>query len=362
MASASNNSVLIVDNCLHAMGKGSRSVGEDLATRLSGAGWMVRLTSGNRSRILRLLDMVGTAWSLRTGYRVAIVHVFSGPAFRWAEAVCWTLRRCGKPYVLTLHGGNLPSFCKAHENRARRLLNSAAAVVAPSGYLQQQLREYTPNIGVLPNGLDTAQFTYVHRLAAAPRLVWVRAFHSIYNPVLAVEALDLVHRSHPSATLTMIGRDKRDGSLASTRRRASELGIEGQLRIVPGVDKADIPTWLQQGDIFLNTANVDNTPLSVLEAMGSGLCVVTTRVGGIPFLLQDGENALIVPAGDPSAMAQAIDRLLAERGLAGRLSEAGYQKARTFDWSTVIPQWISLLYGLETPRLSLRTTALAELP
>ncbi len=61
------------------------------------------------------------------------------------------------------------------------------------------------------------------------------------------------------------------------------------------VEKSEVPAWLAKGDIFLNTTNVDNTPVSVIEAQAAGLCVVSTNVGGIPFLLENGKDALLVP-------------------------------------------------------------------
>jgi glycosyltransferase involved in cell wall biosynthesis len=88
---------------------------------------------------------------------------------------------------------------------------------------------------------------------------------------------------------------------------------------------------------------VDNTPVSVLEAMACGLCVVSTRVGGIPYLLQHGRDALLVPPNDPEAMAAAVRRVLTEPALAESLSHNARLKAEQFDWSAILPQWQALL-------------------
>jgi glycosyltransferase involved in cell wall biosynthesis len=96
----------------------------------------------------------------------------------------------------------------------------------------------------------------------------------------------------------------------------------------------------------LNTTNVDNTPISILEAMACGLCVVSTSVGGIPYLLEHEHDALLVPPNDPEAMAIAVRRLLTEPGLAERLSRNGRQKAEQFDWSIILPQWEALLISV----------------
>jgi glycosyltransferase involved in cell wall biosynthesis len=109
------------------------------------------------------------------------------------------------------------------------------------------------------------------------------------------------------------------------------------------IDKRDIPGVLDRADIFLNTSNVDNTPVTLLEAMAAGLCIVSTDVGGIPYLLQHGYDSLLVPPNEPEAMAYAIRRILTEPQLAGYLSRNARLKAEQFDWSNILPRWDALL-------------------
>ncbi|MBI3359812.1 MAG: glycosyltransferase family 4 protein [Chloroflexi bacterium] len=336
-------SVLIVDNCLHGMGAGARSAGEELALQLANHGWHAIATSSFRSRLLRLSGMILTIWRRRTGYDVAVVNVFSGYAFIWAEVAVRLLRCIGKPCVLALHGGNLPAFCSRNPRRARRLFEFAAAVVAPSRYLATALRDYRDNVRVLPNGLNLAAYCDVPRGPVEPRLVWIRAFHSIYQPRVAVETLARLRAGYPSVELTMIGRDKGDGSLQSTRRLAIDAHVEAAVHFTGGLDQREIPSRIQCGDIFLNTSTIDNMPVSVIEALASGLCVVSTNVGGIPFLLEHERTALLVPPRDPDAMAAAVRRLLEDPVLAARLSRNGRAAAVESDWSRVLPQWIALL-------------------
>jgi len=144
----------------------------------------------------------------------------------------------------------------------------------------------------------------------------------------------------------MVGPDKGDGSLAHTRQAAVDLCVADRIAFPGAVPKADVPACLDRADIFLNTTTVDNTPVSVMEAMACGLCVVSTNVGGIPYLLDDGCNALLVPPGDADAMAAAVRRVLSEPGLAERLSSRARAKAEQFDWSFILPQWESLLLAV----------------
>ncbi len=125
-------------------------------------------------------------------------------------------------------------------------------------------------------------------------------------------------------------------------RIAQIFGVADKIEIVQGVHKEQVPEILNQGDLFINTTNIDNTPVSVIKSMACGLCIISTNVGGIPYLLEDGSDALLVPPGDPEAMANAVVRILTEPGLAAKLSVNARAKAEQYDWSVVLPKWEQL--------------------
>jgi glycosyltransferase involved in cell wall biosynthesis len=120
------------------------------------------------------------------------------------------------------------------------------------------------------------------------------------------------------------------------------------------VSKSAVPDWLNRGDIFLNTTDVDNTPVSVLEAMACGMCVVSTDVGGLPYLLEDGRTALLVPPDDPLAMARAVRRLLERPELSEHLSRSARQAAEAFQWGAILPRWEALLREVAHSRPGVR--------
>ena len=339
-------SILIVGNLLSGS-TGTRAPSEDLAERLLAAGYSVVSTSRRLARLPRLLDIVTTAWARRRDYDVAIVDVFSGPAFFIAECACVVLRQANKPYVLVLHGGNLPTFASRHPERVRRLFRSAAAIVAPSLYLADHLKPYCSSLSVIPNALDVLRYDFNSRESAVtPHLIWLRAFHDIYNPTLAVEVMQRLILDFPHARLTMVGPDKHDGSLEATKRRIAELQLSHCVRLRAAVPKALVPGILRSGEIFLNTSRIDNTPVSVVEAMATGLCVVSTDAGGMTHLIDSHQNGILTPSGNADAMVAAVRRVLTEPDLAARLSRNARRKAEKFDWSAVLPQWTAILKSI----------------
>jgi glycosyltransferase involved in cell wall biosynthesis len=320
---------------------GSRSVAEGMAERLQQRGFDLHVTSRLRSRFFRVTDLLVTTWASRRRYDLAHVDVYSGAAFRWAEWAVRLIRMAGKPFVLTLRGGNLPAFARKHPRRISRLLSGAAAVTAPSAYLAEAMRTARADVRIIPNPIALDAYTYSERDNPRAKLVWVRAFHSIYNPTLAVRVLAKVAEREKDAHLTMIGPDK-DGSLADVRAEAKRLGVLHRIEFTGGIPKSEVPRLLAAADIFLNTTTIDNTPVSLIEAMATGLVVVSTAVGGIPYLVENECEGLLIPSGECDAMASAIRRVLCEPGLAGRLSRGGRSRAQQFGWDAVLPRWEAL--------------------
>ena len=223
------------------------------------------------------------------------------------------------------------------------MLKAAAAVTAPSSYLLEEMGSYRSDLKQIPNGIELNAYRFRRRERPYPRLLWLRAFHAIYNPSLAPRVVALLAKDFPEVRLTMVGPDKGDGSWEATHRIAGELGVLDRIQWPGGVPKTEVPSILDAADIFLNTTNIDNAPVSVIEALACGLCVVSTDVGGLSRLLTHEENALLVHGDDAPAMATAVSRILREPGLAAHLSSSGRRLAENSDWSRVLPDWERLL-------------------
>ena len=327
------------------------SQGEIVAGLLAAEGYPVRQTSHIPARLPRLADMLRSLLAWRHDIDVVVHQVFSGPAFVIADLTSALCRVLGLRQVFVLHGGALPEFAAARPRWTRRVLARADRVVAPSGFLLEQVvRPLFPGGGpagapatwarVIPNILELERYAYRYRPTVAPCLLWMRTFEELYHPALAVEALAELRRTHPRATLTMAGQEKGlQGEVAALARR---LGLGEAVRFPGFLDMAAKAREFAAHDIYVNTNRVDNTPVSVLEAAACGLPIVATNVGGIPHLLRDGQTALLVPAGDAAAMAEGVRRLLTEPGLAAALSANGRRLAESCAWAAVKVQWQAL--------------------
>jgi len=103
-----------------------------------------------------------------------------------------------------------------------------------------------------------------------------------------------------------------------------------------------LPDLYRSADLMLNPSTVDNMPISILEALASGIPVVSTDVGGVPFVVEDGSTALLIPPRCPAEMATAALRILGEPALAARLRAAGIDAAKRHAWTQVRGQLFSV--------------------
>lgn len=317
--------------------------GEILAGLLADEGYSVRTTSHIPARLPRLIDTLRSIYAWRSEIDLIIHQVFSGPAFVINDAASLLCRALGMRQVYVLHGGSLPEFATSRRRWVRRVMRRADAIVAPSGYLANMFEE-VPDIfartRVIPNSLAIEDYPYRHRPVVRPRLLWMRTFHAIYHPQMALDVLADLRRTHPAATLTMAGQEK--GLHAQVQEKARQMGLADAVRFPGFLGPEDKTREFAAHDIFINTNRVDNMPVSVVEAAAFGLPVVATRVGGIPYLLTNDDTALLTPDGDAEAMAAAVRRLLEEPGLAARLSANGRALAEHSSWEPVRTQWEAL--------------------
>jgi glycosyltransferase involved in cell wall biosynthesis len=266
-----------------------------------------------------------------------VIEVYGGPSFVVEDIASFLGRQFGHRIVMWLHGGAFPEFMARHPRWSRRVLGRADRIIAPTKYLARAVSHYGFDAGVVPNVIDIDSYPYRHRPSVAPRLFWMRNFHSVWNPEMAIRTLHRLCATVPEATLVMAGPDK--GSRAAVERLASELNVSDKVRFTGFLDGPGKVAEASAADIFINTNRIDNMPVAVVEAMACGLPVVTTAVGGMADLLTHGETGLFVPNNDEEAMARAIACLMRNSELASRLSANGRMLAENSSWDRVRPQW-----------------------
>lgn len=302
---------------------------------------MVLTASSKENKLMRLIDMLYTVFTKASRVSVVLLDTYSTQNFYYAVAVGNLCRLLRKPYIPILHGGNLPNRLKRSPSQAKKLFHGAKMNVAPSLYLMEAFqKEGINNLVHIPNSIEIKDYPFLLRKEIKPRLLWVRSFAEIYNPMLALQTLKLLKSKYPEASLTMVGPDK-DGSLQKCKDYSDQnnLGVEFTGKLT----KAEWIKISAENDIFINTTNFDNMPVSVIEAMALGLPVVSTNVGGLPFLINHDNDGVIVEPNDPELFEKAIINLLQNPQKGEYLSNNARKKAESYSWDQIKHLWLDLL-------------------
>ncbi|HSW08978.1 glycosyltransferase family 4 protein [Aquabacterium sp.] len=286
--------------------------------------------------LFRLIPFLVALW--RAAGRSDVFHVMANSGWAWhlfAAPAIWIAALRRVPVVVNYRGGEAGAFLARSQKLVRWTMRRAARLVVPSGFLEQVFGSHGMASQVLPNIVDLARFRPGQRPAGdAPRLLVARNLEALYDNETAIRALVIVRERHPAATLTLAGSGPEEARL---RRLAEELGLAAGVRFAGRLNPDQMAEAYRDSDIALNPSLADNMPNSLLESMASGVPVVSTDVGGVPFMVRHESTALLVPVRDPAAMAAAVIRLLADDALRQRLARAGLDEVQRYTWSRVAP-------------------------
>jgi glycosyltransferase involved in cell wall biosynthesis len=336
--------------------------GQITADLFAAEGYDVVCVSSKLNRAARLAEIVAALVKNRRRLDIVLVEVYSGLGFFIADVTARLCKALKLPLIMVLHGGNLPEFMQKHPHWTERVLRQAPRLVTPSAFLAEKIGARGFEINVISNVIDLNLYSFRERSRLSPRLIWMRSFHPIYNPEMALAVLAELRKIHAGTTLIMAGMDK--GLEPQIKRRAAEMNLSGAVSFPGFLDARQKSELFSGSDIFLNTTRVDNMPVAVLEACAFGLAVVATNVGGLPFLIKHGENGLLVESEDARGMVEAINLLLKDSGLAQKLSRRARSLAERSAWNEVRLHWEKLfveILNIESkefkPRLPIQNLA-----
>ena len=265
--------------------------------------------------------------------RADIAHVMANSGWAWhlfAAPAIWIARARGCAVVVNYRGGDAENFFAREFGLVRPTLNRAAAVVVPSMFLAEVFARRGVVARVVPNIVNLELFTPADEPSTDPHIVVTRNLEPIYDIETALRALAIVRQTIPSVRMTVAGIGP---TLAGLQALARELRLEESVSFIGRVENTELPALYRSARVSLNPSLVDNTPISVLEALASGVPVVSTSVGGVPFLVEHDRTALLVPPGDPPAMAEAILRILESPELGRRLAASGRVESLRYTWA-----------------------------
>jgi L-malate glycosyltransferase len=294
--------------------------------------------------LFRLVRYLGRLWGAAD--RVQLFHVMANSGWAWhlcAAPAIWIARLRHVPVVVNYRGGAAEEFFARSLIWIRPTMRMADRVVVPSGFLQQVFARFGLSAEIVPNIVDLSRF--FPRLAnrgscpEGPHLIVTRNLEPIYDIGTAIRAFAIIRKTLLRAHMTIAGSGPERERLAQLTQA---LGVAAHVTFTGRLDNDRIGELYQQADLLLNPSTVDNMPISILEALASGVPVVTTSVGGIPFIVEHQKTALLVQPQDAEAMARAALDLLNDSVKAARFAKAGHESVQQYAWQHVRGHWFAV--------------------
>jgi glycosyltransferase involved in cell wall biosynthesis len=316
---------------------------QDELTPLFEKDYKIISVSDKRKVFTKALDMLITFFKHVWSADIVIIDTFSTNNFYFAMVIANLSRVFNKPYINFLHGGDLPNRLENSPFLSKITFKYAYKLVAPSNFMKTSFEKYGYNPILIPNMLRIENYPFKKKEFQAIRLFWLRSFRSHYNPILAVKILAQLRKEGIEADIIMVGPDSEDGSLKEVMAYVQSNNLEPYVKIPGLMSKAEWIKLSADRNILINTTNIDNTPISVIECMGLGLAIVSTEVGGIPFLLDNNKDALLVQPNDVIAMANAVKSLVQTPEISNKMVLNARKKVEGFDWEVVKHEWKSII-------------------
>lgn len=279
--------VLLISNYKKGIGGISGQV-ELLQRNLGKEGLVADIFNTRGSLIYRLLckrRLLGEA----ADYDVLHIHCCSKAGFFPAIVGISVGKKLSKKVVLTYHGGGAEEFFRKHTRLVKHYLLKTDANIVLSGFLGGVLDKYQIPYTVIPNVIELDASRFRFRKQIKPNFISIRTLSPLYNIECILRAFKKVKAQLPNATLTIVG----DGPSKETlERMVTEENIQDVL-FTGRVDNKEIYNYLDKADIMLSAPRIDNMPVSLLEAFNAGLLVISSNVGGVPYMIEEGVNGLL---------------------------------------------------------------------
>ena len=314
-------------------------------------------------------------------YDVLHIHCCSGWGFLPAVVGVTVGRRLKKRVVLTYHGGGGEKFFDKHPKLVRYYLTRTDVNIVLSGFLGKVFDQHQLPYTIIPNIIELDDSQYCERTEIKPHFICTRAHEPLYNIPCILRAfkkalteltettekaltelseksgsirisqselkelsepISLTKKSElPEATLTLVGDGSQHEALIAM---SDEMGLKN-VTFTGRVDNSEIYKYLDTADILLSAPTIDNMPVSLLEAMNVGLLVISSNVGGVPYMVEDGKTGYLFPNNDSDTLAELMIKAVLQPSESIAIIHNAHQAVNAYRWEN-IRQQLYTAYGI----------------
>ena len=270
-----------------------------------------------------------------------VIHVFSASYFSFVLAPTPAIvigKLFGKKVLLNYHSGEAEDHLHRWRRTAIPTLRLVDSLIVPSVYLVRVFTHFGLQARAIFNLIETEEFQFRERRVLRPVFLSNRNLETHYGVDRVLRAFEIIQQRFPNAVLTVAG----DGSQRTSLEKLSRTLPLKNVSFVGRVPPDQIREFYNAADIYLNGSEIDNQPLSLLEAFACGLPIVTTDAGGIPDIVRDGETGFLVPCGSYELLAERAIKLLNDPALAETLAQKGKLECSKYSWVLLRDAWMNV--------------------
>lgn len=274
-------------------------------------------------------------------YDVFHIHACSDRGFLPAVLGISIGRLLKKRIVLTFHGGGAEGFFQRKEKFVKRYLTRTSANIVLSGFIGRVFDRYGIPYTIIPNILETDGSAFRARTDIRPRFIGIRSLTETYNIKCTLRAFNTVQKKYPEASLKLLG----DGPLKlELEQFVADHHIQN-VTFVGQVPNTEISRYLDEADIMVSSPRFDNMPVSILEGFRAGLLVISSNVGGVPYMIEDGKNGLLFESDNDRQMAEKMIQAVENPGTTLGMIENAYRSLDKYRWEQCRDLFLKLYRG-----------------
>lgn len=293
-------------------------------------------TKGNPLR--RVWQMIKLLCSAR---KYDVLHIHACSYWGMVPAVMGVI--AGKIWknriVITYHGGGAEEYFSKHIRFVKRWLNRADKIIVLSGFLKDIFDRYAIPCVIIPN-IVVLQPQQSRERDIAPHFISIRHLEPLYNIPCILQAYEQVLKHYPNATLDILGK----GSLREELEQYVAKNRLSGVRFLGQVSNKQIYEYLANASIMLSAAKADNMPVSLLEAMNAGLLVISRRVGGVSYMIEDGKTGLLFESGETKELTEKMIWAIEHPTEVNNIIASAQKDVQKYSWDNV-KQQLKKVYG-----------------
>ena len=248
-----------------------------------------------------------------------------------------------KPFVVYGRGSEVYLPLTFKNTILKLVLKNADDVIALTEDMKNGMQKFCDkDILVIPNGIDLETFKGLSRETARTRLeirdnanviLFVGRLHHVKGVKYLIKAMELIVRKNKNAKLMLVGDGEEREELESL---VEKFGLKERVKFVGRVQNEEIPQYMVASDVLVLPSLSEGFPVTILEAMASGLSIVATTVGGLPEIVKDGENGFLVEPNNYGQIAEKVILLLEDEELRYKISKNNKERTKRYSWGHAV--------------------------